>query len=68
MYKGLQQVYQQKIGSKAHDLINKIECNPSWPVCFMDTSHGVVLHDFFVFQAAYAIIPDYFYGHDQTGR
>lgn len=54
-------MYQRVKNEKSNVLIEKICCDPRWPVCFLDITHSWVIHDFFVFRHQnYNIIDDYF--------
>lgn len=35
------------------ELVERIHCDQSWPVCFLDISFQNVVHDFFVFTCDY---------------
>lgn len=60
LFKGLKQKKMRSSNQTPEEMIEQITCNKKWPVCFLDSTFELVVHDFFVFTCKYDVITDYF--------
>jgi hypothetical protein len=63
LFKGMQATYSKcQSVSRTEDLLPYIDCNKDWPSCFLDSSQGSSLAEFFVYRVQkFDIRNDYFY-------
>jgi len=54
-------VNQQEKTNELSLMIERVACDHRWPICFLNTTQGRTVEDFFVFrQTNYTIVDDYF--------